>query len=284
MSAAPALEHFAELEPRVELLAGDDRESGSRAGTRPARPGRGPRPAPRTRTGRRARACRATPDGMHGRQPAMDLDQQIDVGPDRLAHRAHRLHHLPLSVARDVGAPGAGERVELERGEAPGHRRLGLGRVGVRRPGARVPAVGVDADSLAARPAEELHHGHAQALAGQVPQGLLDAADGAPEVHGSALGREIVVGPVSEVADVAGVAADEVPAELPHVRGDRLVAIGLGVGLAPAVQAIGGLDFDEEPVFPVSRVDDERGDRRDFHELTSRSRRALGPESIRTAG
>src|SRR5258707_9859172 len=81
---------------------------------------------------------------------------------------------------------------------------------------AGVPAVGVDADPLAARASEQAHHGHAEPLAREVPERLLDPADGAEEVQGAALGREVVIGPVREVADVAGVAADQIARELVH--------------------------------------------------------------------
>ena len=142
---------------------------------------------------------------------------------------------------------------------------LALARVGRRRLGARVPAVGVDADPLAARPAQQRDDRHAEPLAGQIPQRLLEAADRAPEIHGPALGREVVIRPVGEVTDVAGVAAKQVASELRDVRHDRLVAIGLRVALAPAVQAVGGLDLHEEPVLPVARIHDERRDGGDLH-------------------
>jgi len=111
----------------------------------------------------------------------------------------------------------------------------------------------------------QVDDGLAGALAGQVPQRLLDAADRAPELHRAALGREVVIGPVGEVADVAGVAAGQVAAELAHVGDDRLIAVGLGVAFAPAVQAVGGLDLDEEPVLAVPRIHDERRDAGDLH-------------------
>src|SRR5439155_2581496 len=110
-----------------------------------------------------------------------------------------------------------------------------------------------------------------QALAGEIPQRLLEPADRAPEIHRAALGCEVVVGPVREVADLAGVAADEIATELPHVRDDRLVAVGLGVALAPAVETVRGLDLDEEPVLPRAGIDDERRDGRHLHEPTSLS-------------
>src|SRR5262249_48922718 len=146
---------------------------------------------------------------------------------------------------------------------------LRLRRIGVRRLRARVPAVRVDADTLAARPAQKGHHRHAEPLAGEIPECLLEPAHCAPEVHGAALAGEVVVGPVREVADLSGVAADEVARELPDVRDDRLVAVGLRVALAPAAEPVGGLDLHEEPVLPVTRMNDERRDARDLHALST---------------
>jgi len=199
----------------------------------------------------------------------MDLDQQIDLRADRLTDGANGLDHLPLGVTRDVGTPGPWKRVELERGEPARHRLLRLRGVRVRGLGARVPAVRVDADPLAAWPTEQAHHRHAQALARQVPERLLEPADRAPEVHGAALPREVVVCPVREVADLTGVAPDEIARELSYVGDDGLIAIGLGIALAPAVQTVGRLDLHEEPVLPVPRIDDERRDGCHLHEPIS---------------
>src|SRR5262249_43003375 len=203
--------------------------------------------------------------GVHGRQAPMNLDEQIDLRAHRVPHGANRLHHLLLGLAGDVRAPRPGKRIELERGEAARHRLLRLRRVGVRRLRARVPAVRVDADALAARPAQEAHHRHAEPLAGEIPERLLEPAHRAPEIHGAALARKVVVGPVCEVADLSGVAAHEIARELPDVRDDRLVAIGLRVALAPADESVGRLDLYEEPVLPIARMNDERRDARDLH-------------------
>src|SRR5207245_7308658 len=169
----------------------------------------------------------------------------------------------------DVGAPGPGKRVDLDRGEAARDRFLRHRRFRRRRRGAGIPAVRVDADPLATRPAEQAHHGHAQALTGQVPERLLEPADRAPEIHGAALPREVVVCPVREVADLTGVAPDEIARELSYVGDDGLIAIGLGIALAPAVETVGRLDLHEEPVLPVPRIDDERRDGRHLHERIS---------------
>src|SRR5262245_16108189 len=195
----------------------------------------------------------------------MDLDEQIDLRAHRVAHGTYGLDHLLLGLAGDVRTPRAGEWIELERVEAASHRLLRLRCVGLGRLRARIPAVGVDADTLATRPAQQAHHRHAEPFAGEIPQRLLEPAHRAPEVHGAALAREVVVGPVREMADLSGIAAHQIPRELPHVRDDRLVAVGLRVALAPAGEPVGGLDLHEEPVLPIARMNDERRDARDLH-------------------
>src|SRR5439155_25305867 len=172
-----------------------------------------------------------------------------------------------------VRAPRAGERIEFQRAEAARHRGLGLRRVVRGRLRAGVPAVGVHTYPLAARSAEQVDHRHAEPLAGEIPERLLDPADGTEEVERAALGGEVVIRPVREVADVAGVTPDEIPRELSHERGDRVIAVRLRVALAPAVQAIRRLDLHEEPVLAVAGIDDERGDGGDLYaRLSSRVR------------
>jgi hypothetical protein len=71
------------------------------------------------------------------------------------------------------------------------------------------------------------------------------------------------------VLDVEGAAPDQIAAQLMHRDLDGTVAVGLGIGLAPAVNAFIGLDFDKEPVFGHSRMDQEGLDIGDFHEASS---------------
>src|SRR5207253_2243601 len=86
------------------------------------------------------------------------------------------------------------------------------------------------------------------------------------------------------VADVAGVAADQIARELVHEGGDRVIAVGLGVALTPAVQAVGGLDLHEEPVLAVAGVDDERGDGGDLHARISSRGNVSAARRARPAG
>ena len=90
--------------------------------------------------------------------------------------------------------------------------------------------------------------GHPGSLAGQVPHGLLDAGDGGVEVHGASAVAEVVVDRVGPGLDPGRVPADDVAAHGLEVGGDLDVAVGLGVALAPAVQAVGGFEADEAEV------------------------------------
>ena len=63
------------------------------------------------------------------------------------------------------------------------------------------------------------------------------------------------------------VAPDQVALHLVDVDLDRLVAVGLGVALAPAVHAGVGLHLDEQPVLAPAGMDQERLDGGDLHHL-----------------
>ena len=64
-----------------------------------------------------------------------------------------------------------------------------------------------------------------------------------------------MIGHVGEMLDVEWVASSEVTAQLLDVRGDGLVAVGLGVALTPAVDAAISLDLDEKPVLAEAGID-----------------------------
>ncbi len=108
-------------------------------------------------------------------------------------------------------------------------------------------------------------HGNAVALARDVPQRLLETTHRAPEIHGPALGREVVVRHVDEVGDVGGLASDEIAGEGLHVGHDARVAVGLGVALTPSVRSAFRLDLDEEQVLPAAEIDEKGGDTFDPH-------------------
>src|SRR5262249_53480287 len=61
---------------------------------------------------------------------------------------------------------------------------------------------------------------------------------------------------------------------------DRLVPVGLRVALAPAVQAVGGLDLHEQPVLAVAGIHQVGHDRRDLHARLAFSPPALPPAVV----
>jgi len=130
-----------------------------------------------------------------------------------------------------------------------------------------VPAaeMGVDRYLGAARAAQERADRGVEGLAFQVPQGLVDAADGAGEHHatgavaGGAAGVEIEV----NALDVEGVPADDVLLEVgDHGRDGLLVGVG---GFADATEAFVGVHVYMGPFAAAVRLDQFDGDLCDFH-------------------
>ena len=129
---------------------------------------------------------------------------------------------------------GPGKENELERGEAAGDhgtRRL-RHRVGL---AVARPAIGVNAEARAERAAQQVVDGLAGGLARDVPQRLLEAADGAVQVHRAPLAAKVRAPREREVLDVEQAPADEVPSERRGVRLDGALSIRLRIALAPAV-------------------------------------------------
>ncbi|MCY1368989.1 hypothetical protein D9M69_560030 [compost metagenome] len=185
----------------------------------------------------------------------MEVDAQADVRADGVAHRLDVFQHaLDLGVAVDeMQLLGA---IHLHRGEAAFHRRPGRLR-GVRRTVAADPGIG--ADTLAHRAAEQLMHRHAEVLALDVPEGLVDAGDGAHQ-HRAATVEAAAVHDVPQVLDVARVLADQIVGKL--VDGGRhRVRPALYHRLAPAADADIGIDAQEQP----ARRDQEGGEAGDLH-------------------
>ncbi len=175
-------------------------------------------------------------------------------GPTASRTARTRGDRVVFVAAADIASPRAGEGVELHRGEAASDDLSGARRqlFGVRL--AR-PAVGVDADALAAGAAQQLVHRLARALAADVPQRLLDAADRGVVVHGAASCREVVVHDVVKCLIWRECSADDI-ARIASTWATIAVAVGLGIALAPAVQAVRRLEPDEEQVLTVRRVSD----------------------------
>ena len=123
----------------------------------------------------------------------------------------------------------------------------------------------VDAQRRPDRASEQVVDRLVEGFAGDVPHGDLQPADRAVDVHGAALEKHVLVGPVTEVADLHRVAADEVALHLLDVRRDRRIAVPLRVRLAPTDDSVVGGDLYEHPVLGHRRVHYERFDVLDFH-------------------
>ena len=100
-------------------------------------------------------------------------------------------------------------------------------------------------------------HGHLGDLALDVPHRLLESAHRAIEVHRSPPRGEVVEGRLRERLDATRIAPDQVALELIDVGGDLEVAIRLRVALAPAVDALVGVDANEAEVLATSGMDQE---------------------------
>ena len=110
------------------------------------------------------------------------------------------------------------------------------------------PAVGVDAQPIAYRAAEQLIHRHPGALAGEIPHRLLDTRDRRVKVHRAAAIAEVVVNRVGPRLNPRRVPAHDVAPHRLEVRRDLDVAVRLRVALAPAVQPVGRFQSDEAEV------------------------------------
>ena len=110
----------------------------------------------------------------------MAVDEHLNVGPDRRAHRGDMIHSAP-KLGRIGIAPQTPERIELQAAIARGDDLAG-GRGG----GADsrlwvVPAVGVGGNFGAHRAAEQIEDRLSQRLAADVPEGELDRRNSAVE-------------------------------------------------------------------------------------------------------
>ena len=136
----------------------------------------------------------------------------------------------------DVARRALLRRSGLERGEALGHARFQR---------VHAVAVRVDADAVARRSAEQFVNRHAQRLALDVPQRLIDAAERAGQDRAAAIERVAVDGlPVMHHA--ARIFADQVRLDLldGFGAGERAA---FGDGLAQADDAGVGVDLQKQP-------------------------------------
>src|SRR5690606_10776879 len=112
-------------------------------------------------------------------------------------------------------------------------------------PVAADPAVGLD--PVAHQAAEQLVDRHAQGLALNVPQRLVDAGDRAHQDRAAAV-EAAAVEHLPQVVDARRVATDQVVAQLAHGRLDGVRA-ALDHRLAPAADAFVGVDAQEQPAW-----------------------------------
>jgi hypothetical protein len=102
----------------------------------------------------------------------------------------------------------------------------------------------IDANAIAARPAQEAIDGHAPELAGDVPQGHVD---GGQRVHHERAAADVAMGAVDFLPDVLDarrvLAVDQIEQDFDERLGDARID---ALDLAPAGDAVVGLDLDED--------------------------------------
>ncbi len=186
---------------------------------------------------------------------AVEVDRDVVVGADRLAHVGH-----PLYDAVEFGRTGqpaeSPARVHLQGRQTA----VDLRPCRIRDLGGLVAAdPSVDPDPVTHRPTEEGVHRDVQRLAQDVPQGLVQPGDGARQDRSAAI--EAALGQHLPVRlDAARVLPDQQRSELVHGRPHH-VGAALDHGLAPPDDARVGLDAAEQP----ARGDGERVHCRDLH-------------------
>ena len=87
------------------------------------------------------------------------------------------------------------------------------------------------------------------------------------KVHAPALGGEVLVDDMGEVADVEGIAVDEITRELSDMGLDGRISVRLRVALAPADYPGVGLNLDEHQVLADAGMDGEDLNVSDFHRV-----------------
>ena len=199
--------------------------------------------------------------GHRRRNAAVKIEPELDRIAESRANLRH-LRHRRIHCAGGVDDAHLLAAVELEVVEAAGLQRLHAGNH-IRRTVAADPAVG--AHLVAHETAEQLVHRHAQHLALDVPQRLVDTGDGAHQDRAAAVETGAIHG-LPEVIDAARVLADQVVGQLMHRRFHR-ARTAFDDGLAPAGDALVGFDLQEHP----ARRQAIRGQASDFHGWIVRS-------------
>ena len=178
----------------------------------------------------------------------MALDEQLHMGahgPADGVHNGDALFHLLLVN----GHVGLAEGIPFQRPDAQLHGLLGLGGKFLRLPGPDKPGVGIHGHPVPELSAEEGGNRRVEILAGNVPQGNFNAADGAHE-NGAALPVHIPVDLKEEFLNLQRIPANHHPLQV----GDHALKgllIGAQAGFSPAVESLVGLYLHKSPVGPV---------------------------------
>ena len=154
----------------------------------------------------------------------MQIDAQIDVGPDRVADGGDALDHRPelggvRRVVRYIELGRVAQIVDIEfyrrksiGDHAPSPGSAALGRAGLIVP---VAAVGIEPYAVAELAAEQAIERLAGSFGGKVPQGDLDPAQRDQEDARLRAGKDMVAAELfPAIFDIARVLADELLLEL----------------------------------------------------------------------
>ena len=194
-------------------------------------------------------------------EPAMRVDQHLDVGTDGFADQCGHLGALALALLRHLAVEVAvplltrtlvREGIELEGGVAGLNDRRNLVDDALLAGELALVGVGVELDAVAHRPAEELVDRQVEDLAADVPERDVDGADafdaGAAAAHVGEVAEDLVPDPL----DVRGVLARDHAADLLERGAERAVGEkGRAGDLTPAGDAFVGRHLDEEVFAPV---------------------------------
>ena len=213
--------------------------------------------------------------GGVGRETAVHLDHQVDIGSDRLPDGGHDSDRTPSIAGRQTHARRP-ERVELHRPIAARHHAPRQLRDPARLVIGLVPAVGIGRHAVAEAAPEQLPDRDAQLLAHEVEAGDVERGQRGLAVLARPAVLEALDRPRQRLG-VERVGADHVATRQLLDGGHERVGLVDGPDLADAGQPGIGLELDEDQVAP-RRPDDRGPDIRDLH-ATSSARRHDGSAS-----
>ena len=194
----------------------------------------------------------------------MGVVHDVDVVAERSPQRVVLLVDLAQLAAADAG-PGGDPRGHVRLDAVEALRDAALGVLDPRLHGVAVE-VRVDRDPRLARPAQEGADGNAEQLALEVPERLVDAADGAREhdaaraIAGPAVRIEVEI----DLLDLERVASDDAILQCPDHLGDDELLVAVR-RLADAPHALVREHADVRPLAPVVGLHELHGDVGDLH-------------------